>query len=766
MKRKCRHSTNEGISAFYHSHIMKKINIFIATLVALTTTLSNYAQTPPPYLDDTLPIEERITDALQRLTLEEKIAIIHAQSKFSSPGVARLGIPEVWCTDGPHGIRPEVMWDEWNQAGWTNDSCVAFPALTALAATWDTQLALLYGKSIGEEARYRNKNVLLGPGVNICRTPLNGRSFEYMGEDPLLASEMVVPYIEGVQSNGVAACLKHYALNNNEVNRHNTNVIVSDRALHEIYLPAFKAGVTKGKAWSIMGAYNYYHNQHCCHNDILLNKILKTDWQFDGVVISDWGGVHNTTEAISNGLDLEYGSWTNGLTNGSSNAYDNYYMAAPYLKFIKSGKVSTTELDDKVRRVLRLIYRTSMNKNRPFGSMNSEEHIAAARKIAAESIVLLKNKGKTPLLPIDINRTKHILVVGENAIKMMTVGGGSSSLKAQHEITPLQGLKNAIANNATITYCRGYVGDVSGEYNGVTARQNIADNRSEETLMTEAENEARKADIVIFIGGLNKSQHQDCEDADRTTYNLPYNQDELITRLAKANHNIVVVNISGNAVAMPWEPQVNTIVQSWYLGSEAGNALADVLLGKVNPSGRLPYTNYATLDQCGAHALNTYPGTWRNDTIIDLQYTEDIFVGYRYTDANNLKPQYPFGHGLSYTTFSFGKIKCPTKWTKGSNIDIEIPISNTGFRDGAEVIQVYVQDMKSSVVRPNKELKAFYKIKLKAGETSTAKITLTEDALKYFSEQHHEWIAESGRFKIIVATSATNIKDTTYIDYQ
>ena len=342
-----------------------KLIKYIACSLLLLPGFGQAQQEVPTYLDSSKPIEERVEDALSRLTLEEKVALTHAQSKFCSPGVARLGIPEFWMTDGPHGIRPEVLWDEWEQAGWTNDSCVAFPALTCLAASWDPEIARLYGKSIGEEARYRNKTVLLGPGVNIYRSPLNGRNFEYMGEDPYLAGKMVVPYVQGVQQNGVAACVKHYALNNQEVNRHTTNVIIDDRALYEIYLPAFKAAVQEGNAWAIMGSYNLYKNQHGCHNQYLLNDILKGEWGFDGVVVSDWGGVHNTQEAITNGLDMEFGSWTNGLSNGASNAYDNYYLADPYLKLIREGKVGTKELDDKVRRILRLAYRTTMDRNRP-----------------------------------------------------------------------------------------------------------------------------------------------------------------------------------------------------------------------------------------------------------------------------------------------------------------------------------------------------------------------------------------------------------------
>ena len=564
---------------------MKKV-LFGLVLAAVALPLS--AQQKPVYLDASKPIEERVEDALSRLTLEEKVKLTHAQSKFSSAGVPRLGIPDVWTDDGPHGIRPDVLWDEWEQAGCTNDSCVAFPALTCLAATWNPEMSLLYGQSIGEEARYRNKSVLLGPGVNIYRTPLNGRNFEYMGEDPYLAGKMVSPYIRGVQQNGVAACVKHFALNNHEVNRHTTNVIVDDRALYEIYLPAFKMAVQEGGAWSIMGAYNLYKGQHLCHNQYTLNDILKGEWGFDGVVISDWGGTHDTRQAITNGLDMEFGSWTNGLSNGASNAYDNYYLANPYLNLIREGKVGTTELDDKVRRILRLIFRTVMNPDRPWGSMLSPEHYEAARRIGEEGIVLLQNKGN--VLPIDLNRAKKILVVGENAIKMMTVGGGSSSLKVQRELSPLDGIKQRVAGKAEVVYARGYVGDASGEYNGVVTGQNLKDDRTPEELIAEAVKEARDADYVIFIGGLNKSNGQDCEDSDRKGLGLSYGQDAVISALAEANKNLIVVNISGNAIAMPWVNEVPAIVQDWYLGSEAGSSHAAILMGDVNPSGKLPFT--------------------------------------------------------------------------------------------------------------------------------------------------------------------------------
>ena len=716
------------------------------------------------YLDTNRPIEERVKDALNQMTLEEKVKMIHAQSKFSSAGVPRLGIPEVWATDGPHGIRPEVLWDEWDQAGWTNDSCIAYPALTCLAATWNPEMSHLYGKGIGEEARYRKKDILLGPGVNIYRTPLNGRNFEYMGEDPYLSATMVVPYIKGVQENGVAACVKHYALNNQEFNRHTTNVQLSDRALYEIYLPAFKAAVQEGGTWSIMGSYNLYQGQHACHNKRLLKDILRDEWGFDGVVVSDWGGVHNTEQAIHNGMDLEFGSWTNGLSAGTRNAYDNYYLAFPYLKLIKEGKVGTKELDEKVSNVLRLIFRTSMDPHKPFGSLGSPEHGQAGREIAEEGIVLLQNNGN--VLPIDLNKAKKIAVIGENAIKMMTVGGGSSSLKVKYEISPLDGLKSRVGSKAEVVYARGYVGDPTGEYNGVKTGQDLKDNRSEDELLAEALQVAKDADYVIFFGGLNKSNHQDCEDSDRASLGLPYAQDRVISELAKVNKNLIVVNISGNAVAMPWVNEVPAIVQGWFLGSEAGTALASVLVGDANPSGKLPFTFPAKLEDVGAHKLGEYPGNkeelaqskHRGDTINEI-YREDIFVGYRWADKEKIKPLFPFGHGLSYTTFAYGKPSADKKtMTADDTISFTVNVKNTGTREGQEVVQLYISDKKSSLPRPVKELKGFQKVKLAPGEEKAVTLTIDKKALSFFDDAKHEWVAEPGKFEAVIGSSSRDIK--------
>ncbi len=706
-----------------------------------------------PYLDENAPLETRIEDALSRMTLEEKVAVLHAQSKFSSAGVPRLGIPEVWCTDGPHGIRPEVLWDEWDQAGWTNDSCTAFPALTCLAATWNPEMSALYGRSIGEEARYREKDVLLGPGVNIYRLPLNGRNFEYMGEDPYLSSRMVVPYVQGVQTNGVAACVKHFALNNQEVNRTRVNVVVDDRALHEIYLPAFRAAVKEGGAWAIMGAYNRYKGEHCCHNSYLLNDILKKEWGFDGVVISDWGGVHDTKQAIENGLDMEFGSWTNGLSWGASNAYDNYYLARPYLELLRRGEASEATLDDKVRRVLRLIFRTAMNTHKPFGSLNSPEHLAAARRIAGEGMVLLKNDGS--VLPFDPGTMKRLLVVGENAVKMMTVGGGSSSLKVRHECTPLEGLRKAAGDGVEVLYERGYVGDVSTDYNGVDSGQDLTETRTAGELLADAVAAAREADAVLFVGGLNKSGHQDCEGADRLSYGLPYGQDTVIEALAAANPRLAVVLVSGNAVAMPWIDRVPAVLEAWFSGSEAGNALADVVFGAVNPSGKLPFSFPVRLEDNGAIALGEYPG---GDSVT---YREGLFVGYRWLESKGIVPLFAFGHGLSYTTFSISDVRSDrTSLGSDGRIRVSADVTNTGDRAGAEVVQLYIGDEESSLPRPVKELKGFQKVSLAPGETRTVTFDITPEQLQYYDDRQGAWGAEAGRFTAFVGAASDDIRGT------
>lgn len=710
------------------------------------------AQTPA-YLDDSQPIESRVKDALGRMTLEEKVALCHAQSKFSSAGVPRLGIPELWMSDGPHGVRAEINWNDWGYANWTNDSITAFPALTCLAATWNPEMSALYGKAIGEEARYREKDVLLGPGVNIYRTPLNGRNFEYMGEDPYLASIMCVPYIQEVQKNGVAVSVKHYALNNQELWRGHIDVQLSDRALYEIYLPAFKAAVEQGKAWTIMGAYNKVRGQHACHNDLLLNKILKGDWKFDGVVVTDWGGAHDTYEAAVNGLDIEMGSYTNGLTSESAFTYDDYYLAAPYLQMLKEGKVPMSTIDDKASRILRLIFRTAMNRQKPYGSLTTDEHYAVAREIGNEGIVLLKNapvvKKGAPLLPIDAAKYQNILVVGDNAVRLLNEGGGSSELKVKDMVSPLDGLRQLYGDK--VKYAKGYAAGRPMYGRADEIPQAVVD-----SLRAEAVEMAKQADLVVLVGGLNKNHFQDCEGGDRLQYGLPFGQDELIEAVQAVNKNVVLVLLSGNAVDMPWVAKVPAIVQGWYLGSMGGKSLADVLSGKVNPSGKLPFSFPAKLTDCGAHAFDamSYPGD-----SIKQEYKEDILVGYRWHDTKKIPALFPFGHGLSYTTFAYGKPLASAKTiASDGTLTVTVAVKNNGAVAGKEIIQLYVGDEKCSVLRPQKELKHFTKVALQPGEEKTVTFTITPDDLKFYDETSSAWTAEPGKFKAYIGASSTDIR--------
>lgn len=727
-------------------------NKFFVTLL-LACSISTVSAQTPVYMDDAQPIEARVKDALSRMTLEEKVALCHAQSKFSSAGVPRLGIPELWMSDGPHGVRAEINWNDWGYANWTNDSITAFPALTCLAATWNPDMSAKYGKVIGEEARYREKDVLLGPGVNIYRTPMNGRNFEYMGEDPYLASVMCVPYIQELQKNGVAACVKHYALNNQELWRGHIDVNLSDRALYEIYLPAFKAAVEEGGVWSIMGAYNKIRGQHACHNDFALNKILKGDWKFDGCVITDWGGAHDTYEAAVNGLDIEMGSYTNGLTSESAFTYNDYYLANPYLRMLKDGKVPMSTIDDKASRILRLIFRTAMNRQKPYGSVATEEHYAAAREIGNEGIVLLKNapviKKGAPLLPIDAAKYQNILVVGDNAVRLLNQGGGSSELKVKDMVSPLDGLRAAYGDK--VTYAKGYAAGRPMYGRADEISQNVVD-----SLRAEAVEMARKADLVVLVGGLNKNHFQDCEGGDRLEYGLPFGQDELVEALLGVNKNLVLVLLSGNAVEMPWVSRVPAIVQGWYLGSMGGKSLADILSGAVNPSGKLPFSFPAKLTDCGAHAFDelSYPGD-----SIKQEYKEDILVGYRWHDTKKTPALFPFGHGLSYTTFAYGKPVVSAKtMTADGTLTVTVAVKNTGSVAGKEIVQLYVGDDKCSVLRPVKELKHFAKVALAPGEEKNVTFTLVPDDLKFYDEASAAWKYEPGKFKAYVCASSADVR--------
>ena len=737
-----------------------RIILILALSYLMALSLYGQSKSSPVYLYDEASVEERVKDVLSRLTLQEKIDLIHAQSKFSSKGVPRLGIPENWLSDGPFGVRPENLWDKWGSAGWTNDACTALPPLTCLAATWNLELAYNYGKVLGEEARYRNKNVILGPGVNMFRTPVNGRNFEYMGEDPYLASKMVVPYIRGVQESKVAACVKHFALNNQETHRSKINVIVDDRTLYEIYLPAFKAAVLEGGVWSVMASYNRYKGQFCCHNEYLINNILKGEWGFDGVVVSDWGGTKDTMQAVRNGLDLEFGTGTDGMLMDSDNPYDAYFMANPYKNLIEDGVVGTEELDDKVRRVLRMIFRTNMAKDRPFGSFVSEEHFKTCYDIAKEGVVLLKNEG---LLPLNASDYKTILVVGDNASRTLSNAGGSSMLKPAKEVLTLDAIRKYVGDKAEVKYARGYQAYMPGYE---------PDNL--DLLRQEAVEEAKNADVVIYVGGLNRWSYQDCEGRDRLGYELPFQQDALIAGLLEANPNTVLMLHGGTSFSMPWRDKAKSIVYAMYGGSENGSVLSDVLFGEINPSGRLPFTMAEYLDDYPSHALGIYDPDNKEDVV----YEEGLYIGYRWMNEKDIKPMYPFGFGLTYTGFEWGEPSISSNRLKSvqevvlpdsdseakardsKKIKIRIPVTNIGEMRGAEVVQLYVRDVEAYLPRPEKELKRFCKLWLEPGETGIAEFELQEDDLRFFDPQKHAWVSEKGEFEIMLGSSSEDIRET------
>jgi beta-glucosidase len=702
------------------------------------------AEPRPVYLDASQPLEARVEDLLGRLTLEEKLSLVHADSKFTTAAIPRLGLPRRWLSDGPHGVREDVGPDTWEIAGRTDDFATCMPVLIGLAATWNPETARRYGDVIGAEARKRGKDILLGPGVNIQRTPLNGRTSEYLGEDPFLAAQLVVPYIHGLQANDVAACVKHYAANNQEVERNTINVEMDERTLREIYLPAFQAAVQEGGVWSVMGAYNKFRGQFACHNDYLLNRILKNEWGFKGLVVSDWNGTHDTREAVFNGLDLEMG--TNGGTHQGAaikpapgaakrNPYESYYLASAFRDGLASGVYPMALLDDKARRNLRVMIATKLFDGRKEGALNTKAHQKAAREVAEESIVLLKNDGAA--LPLRADAIKSLAVIGENATRLHAYGGDSARIKALYEISPLEGILRRLGGTINVTYSPGYRKDAPA------------------TLIAQAVAAARAADVAIVFGGLIHERPFDCEGADRTDLTLPWGQDELIRQVIAANPRTIVVMISGSPVAMDaWLPQAPAVVQAWYGGTESGTALARVLFGDVNPSGKLPCTYPRQLADIGAHALGAYPG--KNGTV---EYTEGLLVGYRWFDAKNIAPLFPFGHGLSYTTFKYSGLRLvPGTDPTGPILTVECTITNTGSRAGAEIAQVYLHQAKPSLPRPPKELKGFGKVMLQPGESKTVSIKLDRRAFAFYDPAQSGWIAEADDFTVHVGASSRDLR--------
>lgn len=700
-------------------------------------------------------MEKRIEKLIKKMTLEEKVGLLHGNSKFYVAGVERLGIPEWSLSDGPHGVRAEINRHDWAYAGWTNDSASYFPTGTAFAAAWNPELAYRRGEVLGEEARWRKKDVLLGPGVNIIRSPLCGRNFEYMSEDPYMNSVLAVAYIKGLQSRDVACSVKHFAVNNQETNRTTVDVECSERALREIYLPAFKAAVQEGGALMVMAAYNKFRGEFCAENNYLVRKILRNEWGFDGVYVTDWGAAHSTVPSMEAGLDLEMGTLID--------KYEDWYYANPLIEAVKSGKVPMSLVDEKVGDVLRVMIKTNvLDPKKRFGpgSMNTKEHQQATYDAAAEAIVLLKNQNN--LLPLDFSSIKSLAVIGDNATRKHSNGGLSSEIKAVYEVTPLGALRAKWGDKVDIRFAQGYEKlstFVEGSNNGQSSGTFSSKTQESDALLKEAVEVARTSDVALLVCGLNHDY--DTESFDRLNMDIPYGQVELIQEVVKANPRTIVVMIAGSPLNMAAVDICSpAIVWAWFNGMEGGNALVDVLSGKVNPSGKMPFTTPVSLDQSPAHALGNFPGR-----DLKVNYEEDILVGYRWFDTKGLPVVYPFGYGLSYTTFNYSNLNTDKKtYDQADTIQATFTLTNTGDREGAEVAQLYVSDPVCSVMRPVKELKGFKKVFLKPGESRRITLDIPVSSLAFYSEAQSQFVVEPGEFILQLGASTSDIKQKISID--
>lgn len=712
-------------------NISFSIRSMFALLCVVVVTSQSFAQA--------VKTSAKIEDLVKKMTLEEKVAMIHATSSFTSGGVARLGIPEIVMSDGPHGVRVEHGRD-WEADKNVYDSGTYLPTGVCLAATWNPSLGYEFGKVLGSEANYRGKDIILGPGINIIRTPLNGRNFEYQSEDPFLISRMTVGYINGVQDQGVSACVKHYIANNQEVNRNFVNVHMSERALREIYLPGFKAAVTEANVNTLMGSYNLFRGQYATQNSYLINQILKTEWNFKGAVISDWGAVHNTMEALWNGCDIEMGTDLSMLPNPN---YGKFFMGDTVLKLVRSGQIPESLVDEKVRRILYVMTKTNMlDGKRMKGEYNTTAHQKTAATVAEEGIVLLKNENN--ILPL-ASSVKSIAVIGYNAERKQSMGGGSSQVRAFYEVTPLEGIKK-MAGSTSITYSPGYKIERGA--------------KADAALIQQAVDAASKSEMAILVVGWTHGYNYsvwsdnayDAEDTDKPDMKMPFGQDELVKAVLKANPNTIVVLMGGGPIDMSeWIANAKGIVQAWYPGMEGGNALAKIIFGKLNPSGKLPMTFPKKLEDVPAHKLGTYP----HDAKKNLYYLDDIYVGYRYYDTYKVAPEFAFGFGLSYTSFSYSNLKVAGNSKK---VIVTLTVKNIGKVAGADVAQLYVHQQKSTLARPEKELKGFQKVFLNPGESKQITITLNEDAFKYFNDNLNKWVMEPGTFDILVGNSSRDIK--------
>ncbi len=712
--------------------------------------------------------EKYIEELLGDLTLEEKIGMIHGASLFHTKEVSRLHIPEVHFSDGPMGVRGEFADDQWHSA-FNNDDIVSYlPCNSAIASTWNRDIARSSGRVLGAEARGRGKDVILAPGINIKRSPLCGRNFEYMSEDPRLIEEIVVPMVQGIQENDVAACVKHFAANSQETDRLSVDTIVDERTLQEIYFPGFKAAIDKGKVYSLMGGYNKLNGEHCCTSENLLNKVLREQWSFDGVIVSDWGGVHDTDEAYKSSLDVEM---------DVRDCFDDYYMANPLYEKIKSGELSEGFIDDKVRNILRMMLRLKMigedRESRNAGSYNTREHQQTILEAARESIILLKNEGN--ILPLQPDNSKKIAVIGANAATIHANGGGSAEIKALYEIAPLMGIKMLLGGNAKVSYAPGYYvpkkqrAEISWQADSTKTKEEleaeakvIVDTATEEAKRLRLSAEyyedaiklAKESDIVIYVGGLNHGY--DVEGLDRADMKLPYEQDKLLEAILAEKPDTVVVMYAGSPVEMPWLDKAKAVVWSYYAGMEGGTALAEVLFGKVNPSGKLAETFIKAEEQCPAkRGIN-----FANEK--SVEHTEGVMVGYRYYDTEQIDVNFCFGHGLSYTHYTYSDLAVACMENK---VELSFTVTNNGNKSGKEIAQVYVAPKVSSkLVRPSHELKAFEKISLEPGESKNVKITLENRDFSCYDVERKEFVIIPGEYELQVGASSRDIRLAKTID--
>ena len=747
----------------------KRFNLlFPAALVTVSLlAVSACARIDSPAKSALAQYDARIDGILAEMTLDEKLGMLYGIRMFSSAGVPRLGIPDFEFADGPFGIREELEARSWSPAGFGNDLATFFPTGSALAATWSPELAYKYGTAIGTEGRLRGKDMLLGPAINIQRIPTGGRTYEYFSEDPFLSARLSVGYTKGAQAAGIAVCLKHFALNNQENNRGMVDVIISPRAMREIYLPPFEAAVKEADAWGVMAAYNKVGGQWCSENPLLLEKILREEWGFKGLVVSDWGGTHSTVDAVKNGLNIE-------MPNGR-------YFAERLAEAVKEGAVSEDIINRRVREILRVRLHVKPvpadEANRVVASR--PEHQQVAYDIASRAVVLLKNEKAQ--LPLDVKKYKTIAVIGENATRTTATGGVGAGVKTLYEITPLQGLKDRVGNSVNIVYARGYKGFSRGGWQfGQPPPSPYAS--ADAALMEEAVKAAKAADIVLFFGGTNREV--ETEGSDRTSIQLPSGQDEVLKAVAEVNPNIVTIIVSGGPVDLNAVNQLSpAIVMSWFNGSEGGHALADVLLGRLSPAGRLPFTLPVKLEDSPAYALGNYPQTdeVKSDIFINLvdgaqaertgsgdrniaYYSEEILVGYRWFDAKNVRPMFPFGHGLTYAAFEYSDIKAEkAKYGANETVKVVFKLGNTASREAEEVVQLYVRYPDSKIFRAEKELKAFSHVALKPGETRTVTLEVPAENLRYWDEDKYGWQLEDGNIEILVGASAGDIRLKTQV---